>query len=291
MSQGLRKRIRKGLEYTLAQGAGVVAEGFFENPLLASAVSTGTYFVESQIDDYLFPDYAPPQMAIKRKLYARANRHKRKAVRYAARVPRLLNRTNVEVKHYDLYTNNALAINNAYTITSLPCTPVQGLDSLNRVGRKIKVISMDIQCQFGVAAPAQVYLTGDTIRCHVIRDNQTQGALAAANKIFDSVYLGAAQYQSPRLTETLKRFNILHSSDHQIVVQTISGTTVTSTANVPTMDVHLKLNDIIEFQSTGGTIADVVSKSYMCACSHLQGNVATSAYNVYFFTRWKFVDL
>lgn len=294
MSQGLRKRIRQGLEYAVAQSAGVVAEGIFENPLLSSAVASGVYAVESQIDELLFPDYPPPNITMpSTKMVIRKparGKQTRKVYRRPARVPRLLNRTAVEVKHFDTYVTNSLDTIQTFKFTSMPCVPLQGTDYNNRVGRKIKIIGLHVQCEFAVSAPAQVYLTGDTIKCDFFRDNQTQGALAATTKVYDVGALGGAVFQCERVVETMKRFNRLYSGYHNVVVQTITGTAVTTTANVPIMELNLKLNDIVEFQGNAGTIADVVNKSYFMSCSHLQANVATAAYSVAFYARFRFID-
>jgi len=288
----IRKRIRQQIERIAAQGVAIAATGLTDNPVIGSVAGTAFLSLEETADEYLFGSHTTNSftMAPMRKKAPTKRKTTWRGSRSVARVPRLVARSSPEIKHFDLYSSGSLGITSAYTVFSIGAWPTQGSDNINRIGRKIKVLSCDIQCQFSVTAPSQVYLTGDIIKCEFFKDVETRGTVASATAIYDTTVTGTANFVSPKLVEAKRRFHLLHSSSHPVIVQSASGTTVVSTALQPVMHVKKRLNDIVTFSANAGAIGDVVTTSYYMLCAHQQANPSTSAYSLGFYARFYYVD-
>jgi len=197
-----------------------------------------------------------------------------------------------EVKHYDLVGDIAPYANGDMNIEFIGPVPVQGLDSTNRVGRKIKVIALQLKCYVYVPAPAQVPLWGDNIRCDVWIDKECKGTIATAAMIYDTALTaGAVKFYNPLNSDTRKRFQHLGKTNHEIVVSQVNGTTVLATSNIKAMDMYFKVNKEVHFLNTGTPgIADISNFAFYMTCVSGGPTVASAAYEVKYYARFSYVD-
>lgn len=306
LGQALRAKFLRGAEYGLGVVAGAATFGATGNEPLAAAAGYATEAAMHRADDYLFGldstqqasqdmeeipvnelTFFTRQMTGTRKPMYKARNKKRavskKLVVY--RAPR------TEVKHFDIQNN--LTINPAgnWSFSSLGPFPIQGTDNVNRIGRKIKVLSISFKCNLLITAPAQVPLYGTGVRCLIVKDKETKGAILNQNDLFDVTLISPPVMNNPFNSANKRRFNVVHSSIHDIVVTSQNAGVTTSVNNHQNITAFIKSPCIINYQSNSGTVADNIDYNFVLAICSTNAAVATSIGSMYAYTRIFYTDV
>lgn len=199
-----------------------------------------------------------------------------------------LNQTRPELKYVDVIATDATIPNGTANVDIVLLNGIaQGTDNTQRIGNKILVKSIDLNLQiFGGDSP-----TGNPSDCMVkwwiIVDSGTDGSLPAPNNIWE---LGGGTYMTAHLNlDNSERFKTLATG----VVNLAGPSGIPSNPGFPSQQYvtrHISLNDAIRYGSTGATIANINSGSYLLCytCNYVGGGTGPSIqYNV----RTKFSDL
>lgn len=300
--KSLRKMVRYGIETMGEVGGALAGSAFTESPIGAAAGGYIGNQAAKRMDDYILPieddgmdmqhyDSQTMRMAMNKKY-----KTKRVTIRktYKKYKPRMI-RTQApkytpETKHWDIATNMALSVNGTYTLMGVGMWPIQGTDFNNRIGRKIKLIGIDLTCLITVTAPAQMRVTGDTLHCSMWMDKETRGGTASVSDIFANSS-GALNVLAPVNMSNKQRFRKIHESKHNIVVTSVAAGVTTGTDNVDTMRHFIKMNEVITFNNNVGNAGDVVDNSFVLTACPANPTVATSAMNFAVLVRYHYIDL
>lgn len=114
----------------------------------------------------------------------------------------------VEKKFFDSTDTND--VTTAGNITPINLVRL-GNDDNNRIGRKIVVTSIQVRARFGLEAAANA----SAVRCALIYDKQTNGALPALSDIYDTGSAASAE-QSMHNLNNRDRFVVLYDEIFQL---------------------------------------------------------------------------
>lgn len=293
LSEMLAKKLVRGGEFLTGVAASAATFGFTGNEPLAAAAGYVTEHAMHRADNYLFGfDQETDNLlyisnrtkpTYKKKLISRKRRPtRRKAVIY--RSPKK------EIKMFDLSSNQQINPAGNWSFTSLGPFPIMGTDMYNRIGRRINVLSINVRCWLIIQYPAQVPTYGVSIRCLIIRDNETKGAVVAQNDLFETRLIAPPVMSNPYNSVNKNRFTILHQRDHDVVVTGTNAGVTTSVNNHQIHNIFIKHHMPVNYQSNAGTVADIVDNSFTIACCASNPAVATTMGNMNFYSRVYYTD-
>ncbi len=164
-----------------------------------------------------------------------------------------------ELKFHDIDVNDAViaggaTIQNTGTINIIP----QGVEEVQRVGRKCTIRAINWRWQVKMPAATAATSTADEVRLILYMDKQCNGATAASTDILE----GASIHSFNNLSNS-GRFRILY--DHRISLRS-AGAAASGAAFVFGEDIRIgsfyKKCDIpLEFDSTTGALTEIRSNN------------------------------
>lgn len=200
-----------------------------------------------------------------------------------------------EMKHFDKVLNMQVGMGDWSTGTIAPVSflgfnPVQGPDWNQRVGRKVKLISIELNMCLSpyipgtvLAAMAQCPNGGATVFCELWMDIQCKGAAPSINDIYDSTTVvgptaSLANWQSPRNVANLKRFKrIMRTAHVATVTQTDAAATTTAWSSQPAAAKLIKVNKMISYTDigTGSAITGCADVAFFMICGSTVWSIIT----------------
>jgi hypothetical protein len=165
-----------------------------------------------------------------------------------------------EIKHYDNATTIAAPMTPTQTMqvmTGIGFYPVQGTDFTNRIGRRVKIIKMQMNC---ILTPAlgTIANSGDIVRCDLWIDKECKGTTPTAVDVYETPTNGTASFQN---ASYLRRFQQLHQTYHAITPMSSSVSSVSSAAAqvASCYDIALPKGGIeVNFGTNNGNVTDIL---------------------------------
>ncbi len=162
-----------------------------------------------------------------------------------------------ELKFHDTTLVDAVVANTGGILNSLNLI-AQGVTESQRIGRKCTVKS--VYWHYEVTMPTQdaiaIPITGDSVRCIMYQDKQTNGATATAALLLEAT----VTLQSFRNLANQSRFNILMDKVHTLNYRGMNsdGAGLTSQGKVvQEFKFYKKCNIPLEFDDTTGAITEL----------------------------------
>lgn len=186
-----------------------------------------------------------------------------------------------ELKHYDAKVSMSIPANQTFGVHSILCTPAQGTDFINRIGRKIQVRQLEVNCSIIVSNPGQLKATGDMIVCDIWLDTECKGTLASATDIYDTDVHTLPLYSASQNASNIKRFKRLTRTLHDVVVSQMdaAGAFVQAANTRELVPINIKLNKVFDFNNAGtGFVADLLNYNVICAMASSRGYTGASPY-------------
>lgn len=203
-----------------------------------------------------------------------------------------------ELKHFDTGAGVNLAIpatgfwqlltngTNAFN-----CVPQQGTDFSNRIGRKIRVIKVEVNMRFFVTTVGNMPLGGDMLACDIWLDKECKGTSAGPTDVYDSLPMGTPSPASLQNASTLKRFKHLHRQMHDVVPTAVTAGVVAG-ANVRDFcRVTIPLRKEMNFLTNTGLTADILDNNLLIFVSSVNALAGAAAYGCMPQLRYWYVDI
>lgn len=209
----------------------------------------------------------------------RVSRKRRTTTRRRApkRVPRTFAAQRLtEFKHYDVVLP-LMPTTGAWTTHAASPLPVQGTDFINRIGRRINIVKLQVNFMLSIASVADLAVNGNDLWCDIWMDRQTRGGLAAPGDIYQ---LPADNINSFQNASQLRRFKLLARSHH--VVDVLQRATPGGVPEVAKANEHsgvtIPLRAMMEFTASGTpTLADVLQNGFICSHTLRTPNLTSGA--------------
>lgn len=210
------------------------------------------------------------QMVYKTKRARKAPSRRRRSTKIV-RVPRRFTGVTIpELKHFDVGVGaTPIDITNQWTTYTVGFNPSQGTDYNQRIGRKVRVVKFEYQCNVycGSTAPnlpAGVNLGGEEILVMIWQNKRTNGSNSLSADIWDVEDGGTVRNMSSlRNVDNLKKFKLISAMRHDVAVASASANVVTAAHITPAFLKHsYRMNMPVEWD--GGatvTIANCLNNS------------------------------
>jgi len=144
----------------------------------------------------------------------------------------------------------------------------QGTDFANRIGRKLRVIGVEMMCRLALNA-ANIFTIGDTVRCQVWLDKECRGALAAPTDIYVDSTL-----QSLTNPSNLRRFKLLHTHNCSIAPTSVNAGVVDALATMNTVHIKFKCNFEVNYINNNADVTSIIDNLLIIHIACGQGGVA-----------------
>lgn len=150
------------------------------------------------------------------------------------------------------------SINTTGIATELTSAIAQGTAYDERIGRKIKLHSIDLRGHF-TYTPTAITDGDANVRVVLVLDKQTNGALYTAGSLFHDT---AHTFYTHFNVENNQRFTILYDKVFRLPIENENTAAGTPGSVEKPFHIRKKLNHVLEFDtSVAGTIADLKSNS------------------------------
>lgn len=162
--------------------------------------------------------------------------------------------------------------NTSWQTLAVPCLPVQGTDFNQRIGRRIRIVKIEIRCEVETVDPAQLSGNGDEFWMELFKDKLTRGTLAGPTDIYNSPGANVMGFKNP---SNARRFKLLASHKHNVHATTRDGVNETAEVEPKTHVYTLPIKYDMEFTSAGTPVqADVLSNSIVAAVCNANASLA-----------------
>jgi len=251
----------RGSPYDVVTAAvGGAVRGVAEGEGVVRAIDFLTGWDQPEFEDVPQPGNRRHKMAGTKKT--------KKSKSKSRRVPRGLTyaaQNLTELKHLDFYMN-AITPSKDWQIGQLGFLPTQGTDSNNRIGRKVKVVRLDIICRLATSPVTGVAPGGDEVIMQVWQDKRTRGATTSLSDIYlvDSGGVNRT-IRSLRNPDNLSRFKLITTHQHNVQIQgiVVAATPLAAEVQPAVIKQSIKVNAPFEFDAGGlPTIANVMTNSF-----------------------------
>lgn len=204
-----------------------------------------------------------------------------------------------EIKHTDyIFPAMATGISTRWTDPIwIPFNPQQGTDWNMRIGRKVKLLKMDIVMKAYVTDITKVVANGNSIICDIWQQNDCRGLAANLIMCYDNTVTGY-NYNAPINSAFTKVMKRVRRSMIPVMVTQSDGVAPNPKAESvylpPPMYFTLYINKVVEFTDVGtppSTIAGVADVAYHMTCCVENGTqLVDSGLNMYYTVRCFFTD-
>jgi hypothetical protein len=195
-----------------------------------------------------------------------------------------------EIKHLDntyTYQNPMTPTNVMAVNTSIGFYPQQGTDFTNRIGRRVKIIKIQMNCTL-TPTPGTLGNSGETVRCDFWLDKECKGSAPNAADVYQDVNMNTIAFQNANF---LRRFVHLHQTFHAITPMSVLSSNVTSATaqTAACYEIPIPRGGIeVNFGSNNGTITDCLDNLVFMTMSQNNANPACTMQVV---MRYWFTDL
>ncbi len=176
-----------------------------------------------------------------------------------------------ELKFHDVnVTDASIAQNGTVVQTSCNLIP-QGVTEVTRIGRRCCIKQLHWRFTITFGGTADTATADESIRVLLYLDKQANGAAAAVTDILET-----DNFQSFNNLANRTRFRTLFDRTFDINANGAAGdgTTNDTAAKDYNFNVHLKMNHVIEFNSTAGAITEITSNNIGVILLAKNGSVA-----------------
>lgn len=154
---------------------------------------------------------------------------------------------------------------------TLACLPAQGVDYNQRIGRKIRLLRVEVYCRFtGLTDVGNLNVSSDEIIMWLIKDKIPRGSEASAGEVFAAP---PNNVTSGRNVNNLTRFKILGMHKHDIHAAADNAGVVTQ-LNVEPAFIRMvyPLNCVTEYTQGGTPVpADILTNTVFIAFCNVNG--------------------
>lgn len=164
-----------------------------------------------------------------------------------------------ELKYFDTTLSFSVDATGEVPATGQLCLIPQGTGESARVGRVVRVKSLQIRalCQYNPGAAA---LASTNMYLYVVLDTQCNGAAAAVTDVLTSNNFAVALNE----LDNSARFRVLRRI--KVNFTAAAGVTTAFNSTVKTIDHYQKLNIPLDFSSTTGAITEIRSNNIFLMC-------------------------